>query len=799
MLIYLGPSVRRCPLCNVSLKPKNLGRHITRVHPVYSFSIAKIRLNSDKCPICGQSNDPSKMKYGLPICTKHYVSDVRRFLIRDFYLKLKERNSRAIKDNSNIAAWMANYQLETINSLLTWYPEEISDNQYLAFSEASMFAGYLLLRLLEVLPDLAEISYSMVSGKVAEPKSKSSEVTINKLFLDMTVEYELFVAVKFASSGYYDLAIDDEKNPHFLVVVPINTKNAIKQILLLRLKDANAHWHGTFRKVLVPYGISTVQDEYGRSFHFNRDDIKANFAVFRKAWFQVFNETTDMTVEDFEKLWDWLEWVVCPFGFTEANQVNATYFDDYKKFGLSKDLIFQVLNHVLPDLQTAKDIISLRNLSRTDPYMLVMASLAHIARGFKVSSSKGYIYYVPCRKWFYNKLMPAFFEFARVLELAGPSFERDIALLSSFYSKAGIRKGGLSSFGVMVEPHLKGQRRKSKVRTSRDIPWKILESSLEISIPEDNVTRKIGTSGEVDLIVYANMNIYLIELKARNLENRQAIKYMKEEAPIQCAKYAEWVKKSKQFKEILEKHAIDEEKIKSVRILICSSGVFEELSVRCNETEECFAVVPEYILFSVMSGLFTLSLKERFTSRIEHMAPALKLINNDLRICQVNLDKELGEMISAQLVEWTELITFDRRLSYDNFEVDLNAAKAYSFLGPMYLMHEAYLAETKNWILPKPLLIGKENSHKFYIGTQLGNVGTTLVCDKCKSAIKYYWPKRQNEDAEKIETIFKTSLCPLCNNKVAPSEKSKEIIQKMTLFASKFKWEIGQETNKAIE
>lgn len=62
--------------------------------------------------------------------------------------------------------------------------------------------------------------------------------------------------------------------------------------------------------------------------------------------------------------------------------------------------------------------------------------------------------------------------------------------------------------------------------------------NFKFVLPRDETTRKIGESGEIDLVVYANMSLYLLELKAQNLESRYAIQYLRKDAPIQCAKYA---------------------------------------------------------------------------------------------------------------------------------------------------------------------------------------------------------------------------------------------------------------------
>lgn len=782
-------AANHCPLCGVFVKPENLTKHIERVHPRYSYGVAKVPIDFRTCPICGRTNDPSKTKYGLSICTRHYVKNIRRFLIKDFYVKLKERNSRELASNPDVVFWMINLQLHAINTLLGWEPEKVGDEQFLAFTETSAFTGYLLLRVIETVPEVKEIMYSVAESDEPVQIPRKLKSKIAKILLLMDGEFELFVATKFAVNGYYDIAVDDEASLKLILIVPIPLEESIKRLLLFRLKDANEQWHGTLRKILVPYGTSTAKDELGASFSFDRGKIKDHFEVFKAIWNEVFQTDTKMTASDFEKLWDWLEWVISQDGVTEKKQEKATYFKDYQDFGLKKSLVFKTLEEVLPEVHERIDLISSKELSKFDLNLTVIFRLADLARGFRVSSSKGLVYYFPCRKWFYNKVMPVFVRFARKLELAGESFEKDIALLSTFYSKVGIKPGGKSALGIMIEPRLK---EKAQGKTSRSIPWRILEKNFSINLPENEISSKIGRSGEIDLIVYANMNLYLIEMKALNLESRHAIKYMREKAPVQCAKYAEWIRNTEELEKLLQKHGIKEHQLNSVRIVICSSGVFQDLVANCEETDEYFAIVPEYILFSTMAGLFTLSLKDPFPSRIETVAPGIKITNpNVSQVKRVDVDKVLGKKISERLIRWTKLITFDRRQRFGDLNVDENVARAFNFFGT-FVMNEAYLSDTVSWVLPKPLLIDQNGRYKFYIGTQLGDAGTTIVCENCKSAIKYYWPQNENKDSRKIEMIFKASICPLCGKVVKELEETEKVRMGMTMIMSKFKHEIGQ-------
>ncbi len=789
-MLILPFHVKHCPFCGVYVKPENLGRHIQRVHPQYAYGVDKILIPSEDCPICGRRN-LSKARYGLPICDEHYVKDSRKFLIKNFYLKLKKKNNAELASDPEAAFWALNSQLHMINNLLGWEPEKINESRFLMFNEASAFTGYFLLRLIEAVPNVEEVMYTVASSNKTVQESEKLRAKIAKLLILLDAEFELFLAIKFAATGYYDIAVDDEQSPSIILIVPSTTEKSIQNLLLMRLRDANEQWHGTFRRVAFPYGTSSARDEYGVSFTFDRSKIKDHFEVFEQCWNEVFHTCTRLTAADFEKLWDWLEWVVSEDGITVENQGHATYFADYRDFDLEKDLIFEVLDEVLPEVHERLDLSSPKELSKSDPYLLEFFRLADLARGFRVLTPKGVIYYFPCRKWFYNKLTPVFIKFCRKLGISGECFEKDVHMFFNFYSKVGIKLGGKSALGIMIEPRPIIPKC-LKVITSRSNPWKVLETNYRFSLSESSLSKSIGKSGEIDLIVYANMNLYLIELKALNFESRQAIKYLREKAPLQCAKYAAWVREQSQFENFLRRHGIREDQLNSVRIVICSSGAFYDLYAECKETGERFAIVPEYVLFSTMAGFFTLSLKEPFPTRIENIAAGLKIVSERIpRIAMVDINREIRKKVSEELISWIKLITFDRRQEYMHPIIDEHLPEAISFFESTLLMNEFYLGNTTKWILPKPLLVKEVGKYKFYLGTQLGDAGTTIVCDNCKSAIKFYWPREENADFEKIQAMVSSSKCLLCGKPLTKSNDSTGIKRMMAMIMSKLKYEIS--------
>ena len=213
------------------------------------------------------------------------------------------------------------------------------------------------------------------------------------------------------------------------------------------MADANSQWHGTFRKILVPYGTSSIYDENGVCFHFQRQDVMDKFEDYKKAWLESFGKSTKMKPEDFQNFWDWLKWVVSSDGFTTKNTKNALHFDDFKQFGLSEELVFELLNQILFEPKSQLHLISNSSLVEKDPDFTILNKFARLSRAFKFKLTDDWVYFIPCREWFPNTIMPSLVKFSRDLNLAGTLFENYLKEISDYYGKSGISKSNFLHLG----------------------------------------------------------------------------------------------------------------------------------------------------------------------------------------------------------------------------------------------------------------------------------------------------------------------------------------------------------------
>lgn len=102
------------------------------------------------------------------------------------------------------------------------------------------------------------------------------------------------------------------------------------------------------------------------------------------------------------------------------------------------------------------------------------------------------------------------------------------------------------------------------------------------------------------------------------------------------------------------------------------------------------------------------------------------------------------------------------------------------------------MGDTSNWILGSPMLLDTIDGVNYYLGTQLGNAGTTLQCENCKSVVRYYYPAR-NDDGVKVGKILSAKICPFCHGSAEVASRRLDIIKNMTKCLSEVKKQLYDE------
>jgi len=775
---------RKCRICRKNVKIWNLEKHFKKVHPRENNELEHIRSKSGKCIVCGKITSVESSY----ICEEHKVNVIPRFLVAKVLLPLRAQVDHVLRKSRDecISYFLQQFLLGLYISLGATVKDKSNENvlslsldainyeQLAALSDRSLFLGYVLPRLHQAFPFIGERAYELASRDSGGGQERTR---YDAEFLEVLLsEFRFFYAAYFGINGLFQIATDSIENPTSVFIVPNANREAILKMLMLRVRDSEFVHRSSLYPIIHETSEECVYDERGAFFCYSREYFLEEFDSFKSIWFEFFGSELPVSASEYIDFRGYFKWVVSPFGFTRKNKNKAYYLEDYK--GLSENVVFSLLDTILVNVHLQRNFISSKMLGSKDPNYSVLDKIQRGGWGFRFPSSKGMSYYLPVIEWLNNLLSPVHVRFGRTLGVAGNFFERWIEAIMTRFSDGFLGFRFTEQFGYV--PVL---RRKARAQSPTG-SWRILEKNRKIEIRDKNDPTKSVSKGEIDLIVYANYNIYLLELKSLNLGGKKTVKYLNKKAPKQCSKYASWIRNPENLKSLMVKHGIPEHQLNGVRILCCTNGVFDKTSIIDTETSERFAVIPLFLIFNLFAGVFTLSIRDVFPSFVGQIKNGLHTALPSLRKSYLLDNGEDMSRTANQLIQdWYRLMVFDRRLAFSRFgEV---VPRPFT-LAKFFLFREVYIGDTSDWILDKPLLLDKKGGYHFYVGTQIGEAGTTLVCLSCRSAVKYYYAPKEYENME-VDKILDEKKCPFCHESMRSASDKIDIVAHMSRCTLEFR------------
>ena len=769
---------RTCSGCGAQVKLPNLEKHFKKVHPKFINELRWVDV-SNKCLICNKEGANTHFH----ICKEHLVEIIPKFLVRNVFFPLREKVTEILKKyEKECIKYFLDQEPLLIYATFGACPDEKPLEAFVPFLGRATSLGYSLVRISEIFEVAGEAAYNIA---LKESGGGPVRTRYDASFLDALLsEIEFFRAAFFGMQGFYDIAVDSIDKPSKLFIIPRTDTETVRKMLLLCISHADAIWQTSFTRLLRPSEQQCVFDEMGAFFCFPKKEISQHFETFVKAWSKNFPLGPIPTAEEFFALHDLFKWVACPSGFTRTNLSKAYYLSNFPKFGLSQERLFAFLDCLLADVKSSADIVSHRSLGGKNSFFKMNRKLMNVALGFKFSSCAGHSYFLPVREWFYNKIMPVLVKVGRLFGAVGDFFEEETRVILKLLSDGNIGLTYSPVFGMV--PVLKTQRT-SKAKTKMN--WRILENNFPISINDHTISKLVGEKGEIDLIVYANFNVYLLELKSLNLAVGKAKKHVKKVAPKQCAKYSAWAKQRADLLALLRKHGISEDEVKSVRVICCTNGVFDDTEIIYLQTDERFAIVPQFVLFGLFVGCVTMSMKNAFPEVVLGLKNGLQMaIPSIQRMGLIDCRKDISQTANTLLTRWLSLMIHDRRKDYK--QISFEDAKPLDFTR-FRVFREFHIGNTWKWFFKDPIMIESANGWKYYAGTQITTAGSSLFCPNCKSVIKYY-PADNERDNELVNQALRNKICPFCKNKMVSASESKEIYTKITAIMAKYKYEVDQ-------
>jgi hypothetical protein len=753
---------RKCIVCGVEVKAQNLEKHFSEKHPNFP-NILHWKNISTNCPIC------EKIITDLRgICPQHIVSIPQRFLVNNVLFPLRNKTAEKLRPLKEEAASYLFFQMPVqLQLLLGESPETNSPFQHQDFSSNAIEYGYSLLRSCEIYGDLKEEAYkfALASTKKCVFTTRYDSVFINEL----TSEFEFFRATFYGLKHFYDIAVDHETNPTKLFLIPRIDEDIVTIAILLHIAYLETIYRSSFGYIHES-SVEYIIDESGASLIFPKKLIDEHYGVFCASWSKNLPSCPLPTYGEYEGLRDLLKWVSSPIGFTRKSLSKARFIDNYPSFGFSEERFFSFIDGLLEDLGTKVKFVSHLALNKYKTPFEINGNLLDTGTAFSLTSKDGKAYFLPVLHWFYNKTLPMLIDVARSADIAGAFFEERLAFVLEALSNNNLRFI-YSPLSGMVPVFKQSMETKKIV----DLKWRIIAKNVKISV-DDPISEKIGKHTEVDLIIYANYNLYLIELKSMNLNSSRVNRDINKAAK-QCLKYSCWVKQ-KEFKDFIREKGLTEDDFRAVRIICCTNGVSNNLEIT-SETGEKFAVLPQYALFSLLAGVFTVAMREVMPQEIlQFRNGALTALPTIQEIGIMDLRGEISKVANGLINRWFSLMTFDRRKSFSSIDLGKSAPL---FMSRFYSIVESYLGDTWKWILNQPVQIGKDGNWDYFVGTQISDRGGTLICSHCKAAIKYYHSSDDEVEAA-IQDIFKNMQCPFCGKFMEDHSKYPEVIMMMSKF-----------------
>lgn len=725
--------------------------------------------SAGKCVICGGKAEGNE-DY---VCNMHRIEILQKFLVGKALMRLRNYVDKVVQKSCN----------QCIDYFLQFFPismyaevgtdiDKIGYEELSLLSNKSSFLSYVLLRLCQSLPSLSDRAYELASRSTGRSQVRTRYDTE---FLEALLsEFEFFYALYWGVQGLYGIAADSDEKPSKIAIIPKETQEAALKTFMLRVRDSESVYRCSLYPIIHESSLECLYDENGAFFCYERNQIKERFELFNNLWSRMFGSTLPISPKEYLDFMFFFKFVVCPFGFTRKQKNKAYNLADYKE--LDEETVFRLLDMILPEVCSQVDVISTKSLGKKDSNYRTVDKLNRLAWAFRFSSQSGTCYFIPVVDWLHNVLSPVLARFGRTLNVAGTFYEDWIDNAIRAFASGLLGFQFTNDFGYIPV-------RQAKPKKEAATDWRILERNMGITVETGNAQATVE-AGEIDLIVYANYNIYMLELKSMNLSGKKAVRYLNRKAPLQCSRYASWARKRENIRALLTKHSIPEDKVNSVRILCCTNGVYNKTSIINSKSGEEFAVLPLFMLFNLFAGVFTLSIRNMLPSCLMGIKNGLMLAFPSLKDAYlVDNSGKLNETANAIVQDWHALMMFDRRQDFQCFE---KRSPGQFNLARFFVHREVYIGNTANWILGKPVELATVNGIRYFVGTQIAAAGTTMLCAKCNSAIKYYYAPTEDKNSE-VRAIIGRRSCPFCRQRLKVSSENTEVVSNMSASVLAFR------------
>lgn len=609
--------------------------------------------------------------------------------------------------------------------------------------------GYCTSRFLEIIDceELINIQFEdlpLVSDDEIIHKKEVRELTdfIRKIRLYYNEELSILYLILNLKIKRIKAEIKDDNQ---IIISPPQRNRNIQRSICINLSNENSLWNAIYSQEdsVKEDLIFSLGDSSGIG-KITKTQLNENWDLFCELWEETFHNSMKLTKSQFLSTLDYLNKIKNNLPFSRDN-LKCIELDVIPEQVLSN--IFSISEQVLPDIKKIPVLENINSISKE-----YFNHIKEIGNGWKYISNKKELYlYTPSKNSIQFSMERVFEKLFKNINIAGDFYEEELGKRILSLNDGIIKLKDNRNYFLRYEPeHVDTPEKLSKI-----FDVQILERNLPINIPEMKKLN-IADEGEIDLLIYSNNNLFILEAKSFFGER---IKKAFQKASEQCTKYRAWIN-TDEFKEIVEKkHGI--ERFRNIYIFIITNRQEDRLFTKCMKSNLYFPVISFSMLPLLLLGLYMteLSTKELIP---KHLIDILVgIVSRNFPKYSIVDDPEQFEGYRSIWRHYMHVILHSSTLP-ENF--DFSTLFQYPFEAGYQAIDHSFGDPTK-WELEDFVHVGDAEGYEVLLVIQFSNIHLKYICHDCKIIWIYYHSGTDIKEKPNFEALSKYS-CIRCQKKM---------------------------------
>ena len=671
----------------------------------------------------------------------------------DLFIQKKQKLDILIKNNTELSTKLLFInQAAEIKHLM----EQDDISSVINLQSVFIEHGYFVSRLLEFIDceELVNIQFKdlpLISNGELIPNKEVSELIdfVKKIRPFYKEEVSILYLILNLKKGIIKAEIKDENQ---IIISPPQRNRDVQKSICINLSNENNILNSVYsQEELVKDDLTFTLSNSSGIGRIDKNQLIKEWDLFCKLWEITFDDNLKLTRSQFFNVLENLNLIKNNLPFTLKN-LKSKDLEEISIDILSN--VFSISEQILPNIE---EIPALENInSITDDYFNKIKIMG-IAWKY-ITKEKDINIYIPTNNsiiFFINKVFEELFE---EINIAGDFYEKELNVRISALNNGVFKFKGNRNYFLGYEPvYIKNPKKLSKIY---DI--QVLERNLNINVPGMDLL-DISEEGEIDLIIFSNNNLFIIE--AKSFFGKKIQKGF-QKASEQCTKYRNWIE-TDEFKKIVnEKHGII--KFRNIFILIITNRQEDRLYVKCTKSNLLFPVISFLMLPLLLLGFYNTEIS---TKKLipQHIVDILvEIVKFNFPSFSILGSLEHMEEYRSVWRKYMHIIIHSASLPED---FDFTQLFQYPF-DAGYQVIDHMIEDTTKWELNEYIFLGEAKGYKVFLVTELSNMNFKYICHNCKIIWIYCYPGFDLEKNPYYEDLS-SGLCIKCHQK--SNEENSEI------------------------